>query len=295
MGGTVTGVRRLESLVRKVSYGADEPGRVSGRARPPVTRAQFETVYIVEYPKLVRLLVVMGATMEEAQDAAQEAMKDFWRRFIAGEAFRSPVAYVRRAAIRFFIRRRQRDRERRSREIEGGHLTLPVYLDDELTACEDEQWVEQVLRSLTPAQRDVFKLVMDGMSRQAIGEQLGKSDVTIRQHLKNGGDLSWSTRRCPARTLGASGPDLAPGESEMGGNVGVEEGGGPVNDHDKSQDAAQPSEYARELARLPSLLEAVDRQITPEHVAQRFHELLDEIGDDGPPVPWALIDRVVAM
>ena len=68
-----------------------------------------------------------------------------------------------------------------------------------------------------------------------------------------------------------------------------------MNDHDKSQDAAQQSEYARELAQLLNLLEAVDRQITPEHVAQRFHELLDEIGDDGPPVPRALVDRMVAM
>jgi hypothetical protein len=68
-----------------------------------------------------------------------------------------------------------------------------------------------------------------------------------------------------------------------------------VNDHDKSQDAAQQSEYARELAQLLNLLEAVDRQITPEHVAQRFHELLDDIGDDGPPVPPALVDRMVAM
>ena len=68
-----------------------------------------------------------------------------------------------------------------------------------------------------------------------------------------------------------------------------------MNDRDKSQDAAQQSEYARELAQLLNLLEAVDRQITPEHVAQRFHELLDDIGDDGPPVPPALVDGMAAM
>jgi RNA polymerase sigma factor (sigma-70 family) len=115
-------------------------------------------------------------------------MMDFFRRSRAGEAFSSPAAYVCRAAIRFFVKYRQRDRERQPREIRGGHLTLPAYLDDELTACEDEQWVEHVLESLTPAQHDVFKLVMDGMSTHAIAEQLGKSDATIRQHLKNGRD-----------------------------------------------------------------------------------------------------------
>ena len=168
-----------------------EPMNQDGSAAAParrVTRVQLEAVYTSEYLKLVRLLVVMGATMEEAQDAAQEAMMDFFRRSRAGEAFSSPAAYVCRAAIRFFVKYRQRDRERRPREIRGGHLTLPGYLDDELTACEDEEWVEHVLESLTSAQRDVFKLVMDGMSTHAIAEQLGKSDATIRQHLKNGRD-----------------------------------------------------------------------------------------------------------
>jgi len=68
-----------------------------------------------------------------------------------------------------------------------------------------------------------------------------------------------------------------------------------MNDHDKSQDTAQQNEYGRELAALLSLLETVDRQITPEHVAQRFRELIDDIGDDGPCAEVALIDRLVAM
>jgi tetratricopeptide (TPR) repeat protein len=60
-----------------------------------------------------------------------------------------------------------------------------------------------------------------------------------------------------------------------------------VNDHNKSQGEAQQNEYAQALAELLNLLEAVDRQLTPEHVVQRFHELLDDIGDDQSPVPPA--------
>lgn len=48
-----------------------------------------------------------------------------------------------------------------------------------------------------------------------------------------------------------------------------------MNDHGKPQDdPAQPDERARELTEQLNLLEAVDQRITPEHVAQRFHELL---------------------
>jgi DNA-binding CsgD family transcriptional regulator len=43
-------------------------------------------------------------------------------------------------------------------------------LDDKLTAWEDEQWVEHVLESLTPAQRDVIRLVMEGASNQQIAK-----------------------------------------------------------------------------------------------------------------------------
>ena len=64
-----------------------------------------------------------------------------------------------------------------------------------------------------------------------------------------------------------------------------------MNDHDKSHDTAQENEYGRELAALLSLLETVDRQITPEHVAKRFRELIDDIGNDGPRGEVALIEE----
>src|SRR5690242_4679058 len=61
-----------------------------------------------------------------------------------------------------------------------------------------------------------------------------------------------------------------------GDNAGTEEGGGPVNDYGKSRDDMAP-----ELIEQLNLLEAVDRRLTPEHLAGRFRELLDDIGDEG--------------
>ena len=57
-----------------------------------------------------------------------------------------------------------------------------------------------------------------------------------------------------------------------------------MNAYDKHQDdIAKPDEQAQEMI---GMLEVVDQRITPQHVAQRYRELLDDIGD-GPPTPLA--------
>ena len=155
----------------------------------PGNLVQLEAFYEAEYSKLVKILVVFDATVEDAEDAAQKAMGALARRCKAGTApARNPAAWVRRAAIRFFIKERQRDRGRLPREIKGGHLVLDASTDTDLTAWEDEQRVEHLLACLTPAQRDVLRRVMDGASTREIAEELGKRDENIRQHLKNSRD-----------------------------------------------------------------------------------------------------------
>jgi RNA polymerase sigma factor (sigma-70 family) len=156
---------------------------------PPLTLEQLEVFYTAEYPKLVKILILLDATVEEAEDAAQKAMADFVKRS-KGAGVRPDRAawYVRRAAVHFFIKERQHDRERPQREVRGGHLVIEAHLDDRLTTLEDEQYVERLLEYLTPAQRQVFRLVMDGLSTHEIAEELGKNDDNIRQHLKNAKD-----------------------------------------------------------------------------------------------------------
>jgi DNA-binding NarL/FixJ family response regulator len=55
-------------------------------------------------------------------------------------------------------------------------------------ALEDGQYVERLLEFVTPIQRDVLRLVMEGLSTREIAGELHKSDENIRQHLKNGRD-----------------------------------------------------------------------------------------------------------
>ena len=152
-----------------------------------MTPEQFEAFYAVEYPKLVKCLVVMDATIAEAEDAAQKAMMDLLRRMRSSPPAH-PEGWVWRAAVRFFTKERMRDRERLPRELQGGHLVMGTYVDDRLSSLEGEQDVEFILQCLTPTQRRVIKLVMEGLSTREIGEVLGKGDDNIRQQLKKARD-----------------------------------------------------------------------------------------------------------
>jgi RNA polymerase sigma factor (sigma-70 family) len=146
---------------------------------------QFEQIYKTEYPRLIRALRVVGATFEEAEDAAQMAMTDLYRRF---EKVKTPGAYVRVAAVRSFVKDHMRDESRLLRELQGGYLVIEAQLDDQLTAWEEDEYVRHLLGCLTPAQREVFQLTMDGLSSSEIAEVLAKSNENVRQHLKNSRD-----------------------------------------------------------------------------------------------------------
>ena len=154
-----------------------------------MTLEQLEAFYTTEYPKLVKTLVLLDATVQEAEDAAQKAMADFAERSRTERSPDHPAAYVQRAAINFFIKERQRERERLPRELQGGHLNIEAHLDEQLTTWEDEQYIKRLLECLTPTQRDVIELVMDGWPAREIAEKLGKSAENVRQHLKNGRDI----------------------------------------------------------------------------------------------------------
>ena len=154
----------------------------------PMTTEQLKAFYIAHYLPMVKVLVILDATVEEAEDAVQNAMADFTQRSRTAKAPAHPVAYVQRAAIRFFIKERQRERKRLPRELQGGHLVIEAHVDDRLTDWEDSQYVEHLLECLTPVQRRVIELVMAGLSTREIAEELGKTDENIRQQLKNGRD-----------------------------------------------------------------------------------------------------------
>ncbi len=212
----------------------------------PMTLEQLEAFYTAEYPKLVKTLVVLGATIEEAEDATQKAMADLVRRYRTAVSPHHPVTYVQRAAVHFFIKERQRERKRLPRELRGGHLVIDEQLDDRLSRPEDEQYIEYLLECLTSTQRTVIKLVMEGLSTRAIAEELGKSNENIRQHLRNG------------RNRLKQHPEIALLAHRQG----------------KKENPGQQRTGSAVTRREPNPLEAVELRITPEHVAKRIRELV---------------------
>ena len=65
-----------------------------------------------------------------------------------------------------------------------GHVPLQEGADDPgLTRLENDEWIEDVLSCLPPAQREVMECVASGLTYDEITVKLGKSNQTIRKHL----------------------------------------------------------------------------------------------------------------
>ena len=145
-------------------------------------RTEFETFFRTEYRRVSKVLIVMGATLEEAEDAVAVAMIDAYRHW---GSIDMPKAWVHKAAMRQFVKNRQRSRQGFRREVQvaaRAPVEDAIAADQDLAAVEDQQWVTQMLDKLPRAQREVIALIMDGFGTKEIAELLGKREMTVRQH-----------------------------------------------------------------------------------------------------------------
>jgi RNA polymerase sigma factor (sigma-70 family) len=161
-GKTLEALRALEALVS---------------APPP----EFDAFFHAVYRELLRIAMYVGATQQEAEDAAQTTMEEILRRWAQ---ISDPVAFARRAVVSNFLKDKTRGLGRvRRRQIERGDVTPEVSEDWRLTAWEDRQWVTQMLESLPPAQRQVMAFIVDDFSSAGIARLLGRTPEAIRRNL----------------------------------------------------------------------------------------------------------------
>jgi len=180
---------RFDALLERSSLGA--PGARQLRSRIPLAeaetilrRGEFEEFFRASFLDLVRTAMYVGATLQEAEDAAATTLMEMLQRWDrCGPSF----AYARMTVVRNFIKDKTRGTGRVARRlIERGHVSYQEGAEDcQLTAGEDDEWVTHVLSSLPPAQREVMELVVKGLNRDEIAETLGKTKEAIRRNLSD--------------------------------------------------------------------------------------------------------------
>jgi RNA polymerase sigma factor (sigma-70 family) len=144
-----------------------------------LTENDFALFFYERFGKTVVMLITMGASRADAEDATQEAMLQAWRQ---RDTIQSPVPWVRAVAKRVYWDR-----------VGTRPQTIPLDESASQTAAEpdlsifaeEQQQVLHALRALPPEQRTVVALFYDGATCEEIAEATGKSPATVRSHLRH--------------------------------------------------------------------------------------------------------------
>jgi RNA polymerase sigma factor (sigma-70 family) len=144
-----------------------------------VTDSGFVSFFRERFGRTVVLLITIGASRADAEDATQEAMAWAWQRW---ESIDKPGAWVRTVAVRAYwrlIRARPQtvslDEPVTERIVDPG---LSIF-------TEEQQHVLRLLRALPPMQCNVAALTYDGSTCEEIAMLLGISEATVRSHLRH--------------------------------------------------------------------------------------------------------------
>jgi RNA polymerase sigma factor (sigma-70 family) len=166
-------------------------------------KEEFSAFYIQRFPKTVLSLVYMGADLQEAEDAVQEAFTLAYKEW---ETIREPAAWVRTVAVRAYMRN-----SRRADRASG----LPSEFDSRVAELPEsfsleQQKVLELLRSLPPRQRAILALLYDGHSPREISTILNISDSTVRAHLHKARQQLKAALGIDQASAVASGTEAAP-------------------------------------------------------------------------------------
>ncbi|MEV8524889.1 MULTISPECIES: sigma-70 family RNA polymerase sigma factor [unclassified Streptomyces] len=140
----------------------------------------YDDFFRAEFPKTVRYLMRTGASFEEAEDSAQEAMKALLHKWPGCE---HPVGWVRTTAWRAYIRKAERDRKRVALESLNARLAPAPH--HQSTHPDEYAQVLKLLRELPPRQREVLALALDGYGTDEIAELLDLKSGTVRSNLRH--------------------------------------------------------------------------------------------------------------
>lgn len=139
----------------------------------------FEAFFELGYARLVRSLLALTGRRAVAEEIAQEAMLEAYRRWSSVSAFERPDLWVRRVAINRAISTRRRVVAEMAAFARIGlppEEARPVELRDEAL------WA--AVRRLSGQQRAAMVLSIEGYTAREIGDVLGCSDETAQTHVR---------------------------------------------------------------------------------------------------------------
>ncbi len=166
--------------------GASASSSAPAAVGPPLSpeeQAGYDAFYRQEFASLMRNVILLGASSEEAADAVQDVLTELLLRW---RTVRHPKAWCRTAAMHRYLRSdarhndgvRKAQQDFQQRSAEDHHVLDSQY----------EEWdfvIDFVSRHLSGAQRLVMAWHIDGYEPHAIARELNKDPQTVRSHLRH--------------------------------------------------------------------------------------------------------------
>lgn len=139
----------------------------------------FDLFFRERFSRTVVLLIALGASRADAEDAAQESMVLAWNQW---NSIQEPVPWVRTVAVRAYWKLARA----RQQLVPVGESAPEAEPGSDLSIFADEQQhVLRLLRALPPPQRTVAALFYDGLACEEIAEVVGRPPATVRSHLRH--------------------------------------------------------------------------------------------------------------
>lgn len=126
------------------------------------------------------MLIALGASRADAEDATQEAMIKAWEEWGSIE---SPRAWVSKVAYRAYLRK-VHSRDRKAEPLDGS-FEDPATDSDLVVFADEQQRVLRLLRALPPGQRAIAACFYDGLACEEIAEAVNKPPSTVRSQLRH--------------------------------------------------------------------------------------------------------------
>lgn len=157
-----------------------ETGPVVQALSQPARVTAFAEFYRARYVEALRVVMYAGASEEQGREAVQQTMLEVFQNW---ERIDKHWPWTRTAVVNTFIKAKQRDIQRVHLTACAGHAT-PAGDDPAMTVWEDTQWVENLLDTLPPAQREVMVYIVGGWRPAEVALLLGKAPATVRKNLQ---------------------------------------------------------------------------------------------------------------